>query len=84
MQKLLSLIRTDLFIFVFIFINLGAGSEKILLQFMQESVLFMFSKRTSFTVRTCFPGLPRTVLIYALIFQLLFKVYLFTLRSVLV
>ena len=33
-QKLLSLIRSHLFIFVFIFINLGGGSKKILLQFM--------------------------------------------------
>ena len=32
-QKLLSLIRSYLFIFVFIFITLGGGSEKILLQF---------------------------------------------------
>ena len=30
-QKLLSLIRSHLFIFVFIFITLGGGSEKILL-----------------------------------------------------
>ena len=34
MQKLLSLIRSHLFIFVFIFITLGGGSKKILLQFM--------------------------------------------------
>ena len=36
--KLLSLIRSHLFIFVFIFITLGGGSEKILLPFMSESV----------------------------------------------
>ena len=38
MQKLLSLIRSHLFIFVFIFITLGGGSKKILLRFMSESV----------------------------------------------
>jgi len=39
-QKLLSLIRSHLFIFVFIFITLG-GRLKILLQFMSKSVLPM-------------------------------------------
>ena len=38
-QKLLSFIRSHLFIFVFIFITLGDGSKKILLQFMSKSVL---------------------------------------------
>ena len=42
-QKLLSLIRSHLFIFVFIFITLGGGSKRILLQFMSKSVLPMFS-----------------------------------------
>ena len=37
-QKLLSLIKSHLFIFVFIVITLGGGSEKILLWFMLESV----------------------------------------------
>ena len=35
-QKLLSLIKSHLFIFVFIFITLGGESKKILLQFMSE------------------------------------------------
>ena len=39
MQKLLSLIRSHLFIFVFIFFTLGGGFKKILLQFMSKSVL---------------------------------------------
>ena len=39
MQKLLSLIRSHLFIFVFIVIILGGGSEKILLQFMSECLV---------------------------------------------
>ena len=42
-QKLLSLIRSHLFVFVFIFIILGGGSKKILLQLMKKSVLLIFS-----------------------------------------
>ena len=42
-QKLLSLIRSHLFIFVFISITLGGGSKKIFLQFMSKGVLPMFS-----------------------------------------
>ena len=45
-QKLLSLIRSHLFIFVFIFITLGGGSENILLQFRSKSVLPMFSSKS--------------------------------------
>ena len=48
-QKLLSLIRSYFLIFVFIFITLGGGSKKILLLFISESVLPMFSSK-SFTV----------------------------------
>ena len=44
-QKLLSLIRSHLFIFAFISITLGGGSKRILLCFMSESVLPMFSPR---------------------------------------
>ena len=44
--KLLSLIRSHLFIFVFISITLEDGSEKILLRFMSESVLPLFSSRS--------------------------------------
>uniref|UniRef100_A0A8D1ZRD3 Uncharacterized protein n=1 Tax=Sus scrofa TaxID=9823 RepID=A0A8D1ZRD3_PIG len=46
MHKLLSLIRSHLFIFVFIVITLGGGSEKILLQFMSESVQPIFSSKS--------------------------------------
>ena len=46
-QKLLSLIKSHLFIFVNIVITLGGGSEKILLWFMSERVWPMFSS-TSF------------------------------------
>ena len=45
-QKLLSLIKSHLFIFVFIVITLGGGSEKILLWFMSESVWPMFSSKS--------------------------------------
>ena len=44
-QKLLSLIRSHLFIFVFIVNTLRGGSEKKLLSFMSESVWRMFSLR---------------------------------------
>ena len=45
-QKLLSLIRSHLFIFVFISITLGDGLKKILLRFMSKSVLPMFSSKS--------------------------------------
>ena len=43
-QKLLNLIMSHLFIFVFISISLGDGSKSILLRFMSETVLLMFSR----------------------------------------
>uniref|UniRef100_A0A4X1TAU4 Uncharacterized protein n=1 Tax=Sus scrofa TaxID=9823 RepID=A0A4X1TAU4_PIG len=46
MQKLLSLIRSHLFIFVFIVITVGGESEKILLWFMSERVWPMFSSKS--------------------------------------
>ena len=45
-QKLLSLIRSHLFIFAFIFITLGGGSKKILLRFVSKSVLPVFSSKS--------------------------------------
>ena len=45
-QKVLNLIGSHLFIFVFIFVTLGGGSKKILLRFMSESVLPMFSSKS--------------------------------------
>ena len=45
-QKLLSLIRSHLFIFVFTVITLRSGSEKILLSFTLESVWPMFSSKS--------------------------------------
>ena len=44
-QKLLSLIRSHLFIFAFISVALGNVSKNILLWFMSENVLSMFSSR---------------------------------------
>ena len=41
-QKLLSLVRSHLFIFVFVVITLGGVSEKILLWFISESVWPVF------------------------------------------
>ena len=46
MPKLLSFIRSHLFIFVFISFALGGGSKKILLQFMSKSVLPVFYSRS--------------------------------------
>ena len=45
-QKLLSLIRSHLFIFAFITNTLGGGSQRILLWSVSESVLPMFSSRS--------------------------------------
>ena len=45
-QKLLSLIKSHLFIFVFISVTLGGGSKKILLWFMSKSVFPMFSSKS--------------------------------------
>ena len=45
-QKLLSLIRSHLFMFAFVFFALGHRSIKILLWFMSKSVLPMFSSRS--------------------------------------
>ena len=45
-QKLLSFIRSHLFIFVFIFVTLGGGSKNILLWFMSKSVFPMFSSKS--------------------------------------
>ena len=56
LQKLFSLISSHLLIFVFIFIILRGGSKKILLQFMPESVLLMFSSK-SFLVSSVTLGL---------------------------
>ena len=45
-HKLLSLIRSHLFIFVFIFVTLGGGSKKIFLRFMSKTSKCMFSSKS--------------------------------------
>ena len=45
-QKLLSLIKSHLFIFVFIVSTLRGGSEKMLLSFMSERVWPVFSSKS--------------------------------------
>ena len=45
-QKLLSIIRSHLFIFGFVFIILGGGSKKILLWFISKNSLPMFSLKS--------------------------------------
>ena len=45
-QKLLSLIRSHSFIFAFISFALGESSKKILLRFMSENILPIFSSRS--------------------------------------
>ena len=47
MQKLLSLIRSHLFILVFVSITLADEAKKILLRFMSKSVLPVFPSRSS-------------------------------------
>ena len=55
-QKLWSLSRSHWFIFVFISIILGDKSKKILLWFISESVLPMFSSRSSVVSSLTFMG----------------------------
>ena len=45
-QKFLSLIRFHLLIFVFIFITVGDGLKKVMLRFMSEILLPMFSSKS--------------------------------------
>ena len=45
-QKLVSLIKSHVFIFVFIVSTLRGGSEKMLLSFLSESVWPMFSSKS--------------------------------------
>ena len=56
-QKLLSFIRSHLFICVFISISLGGGSKRILLWFMSQSVLPMFSYKSFIVLGLTFRSL---------------------------
>ena len=64
-KKLLSLIRSHLFIFVFIVITLGGGSEKTLLWFMLESVWPMFSFKSFIVTSLTFRSLIHFEFIFA-------------------
>ena len=66
-QKLLSLIRSHLFIFVFISISLGGGSEKILLRFMSRSVLPMFSSKSFIVSSLPFRSLIHSELFFCVV-----------------
>ena len=57
-QKLLTLIRSHLFIFIFSFITLGGGSKKILLQFISKSILPMFPSRSFIVFSLTFRSYP--------------------------
>ena len=65
-QKLLSLIRSHAFIFAFISLALGDESKKILLWFMSESVLHMFSSRTFMVSSLTFRSLIHFEFIFAI------------------
>ena len=64
-QKLLSLRRSHLFIFAFICISLGGGSKKILVWFMSESVLPLFSSRSFIEFGPTFRSLIHFEFIFA-------------------
>ena len=64
-QKLLRFIMSHLFIFVCIFITLGGGSKMILLQFMYESVLPMFSSKSFIVPDLTFRSLIHFEFIFA-------------------
>ena len=64
MQKLVSLMRSCLFIFVFVSIILAEGSKKILLQFMSESVLPLFSSKIFIVFNLTFRPLIHFELIF--------------------
>ena len=64
-QKILSLIKSHLFTFVFISITLGGGSKRILLWFMSESVLLMFSPGSFIVSGLTFRSLTHFEFIFA-------------------
>ena len=63
-QKLLSFLRSHLFIFVLIIITLEGGSKMILLQFVSGSVLPMFSSQSFIVSGLAFRSLIHFVLIF--------------------
>ena len=63
-QKLISLIRSYLFIFVFIFITLVGRSEKILLWFISRRILPMFSSKSFLVSSLTFQSLIHFAFIF--------------------
>ena len=63
-QKLLSFIRSHLFIFAFISIALGDLPEKMLVRFMSENVLPMFSSRSFIVLCLIFKSLSHFEFIF--------------------
>ena len=77
-QKLLSLIKSHLFIFVFIFITLGGRSKKILLQFVSKSFLPMFFSKSFIISGLTFKSLIHFEFIFCVWCQRVFSFHSFT------
>ena len=76
-QKLLSLIKSHLFIFVLIVITVGGGSEKMLLWFMSESVWPTFSSKSSTVSDFIFRSLIHFELIFLFFYHLVIYIYIY-------
>ena len=63
-QKLLSLIKSHLFIFAFISVTLGSGSKSILLWFMSKSVFPIFSSKSFIVSGLTFKSLTHLEFIF--------------------
>ena len=72
-QKLLSLIRSQLFIFAFISFALGDGSKEILLWFISKGVLPMFSSRSFIVSGLTFRSLIHSEFIFVYGFRESYK-----------
>ena len=68
-QKLLSLIKSNLFIFAFIYFALGDRSKKIFLHFMSKSVLPVFSSRSFMVSSLTFRSLIHVKLIFYTVWE---------------
>ena len=68
-QKLLSLIRSHLFIFAFVSFALGDRSKKILLRFMSNSVLPIFSSRSFMVSSLAFKSLIYFEFIFYMVWE---------------
>ena len=66
-QKLLSLIKSHLFIIIFISVTLGGGPKKILLWFMSKSVFPMFSSKSFIVFSLTFKSLIHLEFIFCIV-----------------